>query len=701
MGFFDRWFGSSNDEETPDIGKAEVPKDDRKDDAQELPSDPEALCQMGNRYKFGEGVPEDPLKAFLCYKKAAELGHDKAQFMLGGCYSFGKGTETNQDLAIHWWRRAAEQGTAEAQHNLADAYETGTGVEKDLTQALYWYKEAAKQRILRSILKVGLFYADGIGGDGFRIDDAEQILERCRPLEKDETEEEFWQELEKKIRCQKDRKQTPSETVKEETEEKKMENIDAVAKMLSEAVAMGADTLDNLESKMSLPFLQGANLHLRDILMANMLDFLLYLSSTDGDPDWDECFLISRCLGLDRLTPQKAKELLAGKADRETFFKKMPEIMLVCKAFDAAIRSNPQNDGKVKSGTAVIQLYEIVGSCLIKSDNNVSSDEFRALNMYLEMMRGYETYSPDQSKMENGAAAAAATETVTVAVPAATGETKKQPGEKSLPELLEELNSLIGLADVKSEVNSLINLVKMRKRREQMGLRSAPMSLHLVFTGNPGTGKTTVARLLSKIYYHLGILSKGHLVEVDRSGLVGGYVGQTAIKTQEVIQKSLGGILFIDEAYSLANKGDNDYGNEAIDTILKAMEDHRDDLILIVAGYPEKMEGFLQSNPGLPSRFNKRIFFADYTPENLVDIFKLCCRQNNYQIGEGVEDFLREFFTKHYEARDENFANGRFARNFFEKVIETQANRLSAGIENANAEELQLLTMEDVRTAEQ
>jgi len=274
-------------------------------------------------------------------------------------------------------------------------------------------------------------------------------------------------------------------------------------------------------------------------------------------------------------------------------------------------------------------------------------------------------------------------------------EEKKTEEKPSLDEMLEELDNLIGLHDIKKDVKSLINLIKVRNLRKSQELKVPPLSLHMVFMGNPGTGKTTVARLMGGIYAAMGVLREGQLIEVDRSGLVAGFVGQTALKTQEVIKSALGGILFIDEAYSLALGGENDFGREAIETLLKAMEDHRDDLIVIVAGYDKPMEIFLESNPGLKSRFNKFLHFPDYTGEELFGIFKLQCRKNMYTLSPEAEEALKRELCIMYENREENFGNGREVRNIFEDSVINHSNRVAA-IEKPTREELMTLTSEDI-----
>lgn len=276
----------------------------------------------------------------------------------------------------------------------------------------------------------------------------------------------------------------------------------------------------------------------------------------------------------------------------------------------------------------------------------------------------------------------------------------KEAPEKTMEELMEDLNSLVGLENVKKEVNSLVNLMRVSKMRKERGMKATPVSLHLVFTGNPGTGKTTVARLLGGLYREIGVLSRGQLVEVDRSGLVAGYIGQTAIKTQEKVREALGGILFIDEAYTLVKEG-NDFGQEAIDTILKAMEDNREDFLIIVAGYPEQMNQFLDSNPGLRSRFNKIIEFEDYDGEELTGIFRLLCKNSGYTLTAATRKYVSEYFEDYYQKTrgQETSDNGRAVRNFFEKAVVNQANRL-ASKKTISDKELMVLKLQDVRVEE-
>lgn len=243
-----------------------------------------------------------------------------------------------------------------------------------------------------------------------------------------------------------------------------------------------------------------------------------------------------------------------------------------------------------------------------------------------------------------------------------------------------ELDELIGLEDVKEEVRSLANFVKVQKMRQEKGLKTPKMSYHLVFTGSPGTGKTTVARIVARIYKDLGILKRGHTVETDRSGLVAEYMGQTAIKTNALVDSALNGVLFIDEAYALvpdASYSGGDYGQEAISTLLKRMEDDRDRLVVIIAGYPKEMQRFIDSNPGLQSRFNRYINFPDYTAEELYRIYLMYAKKNEYTLNQEAGVYLRERLEDVVEHKTRNFGNARYVRNVFEKSIQRQANRIS------------------------
>ena len=420
------------------------------------------------------------------------------------------------------------------------------------------------------------------------------------------------------------------------------------------------------------------NTSLRDNLKKEFLHFLIYISMIDERYGEQEKAFIKKKLGFE-VSALMAADIKNRNMLGAGYIIKMPETFKYFILANAGHKiKNDRYDNK--EARTLAESYRKLGQEYLAANTESTEVEINVLSSYCVMLdenlKAYGLLQPDYKS---------------VAIQADAGEK-----EQSADELIAELNSLTGLTAVKEDVNALINLLKVQKMREQMGMKQTSVNKHLVFMGNPGTGKTTVARLLAKIYKAIGAISKGHLVEVDRSGLVCGYIGQIATKTAEVIESALGGVLFIDEAYTLTNgKGQGDFGQEAVDTLLKGMEDHRDDLVVIVAGYTELMEEFLDSNPGLRSRFNKFINFEDYTAEEEVEILINNCKKQEYMLSRDALEEARRFFTERVANKPEGYANARDVRNYLEKAISNQATRI-VGLKDVDKNILAMLEKEDL-----
>lgn len=402
-------------------------------------------------------------------------------------------------------------------------------------------------------------------------------------------------------------------------------------------------------------------------LESDMLAYMFYICGKEINEKQINYIRTLLCLNLQ-------KRDIPATVNQDILFEKMDAIHIFIMGDSCFAESDLKF--KDKKTEKLIELFQAIGDDLASLAEKDKEELEGRINTYMQKMHAL--------SLENATEVSCGTETGIA------------DDGKTLEELVDEFNALTGLQSVKNEINGLINLVKISKMRKERGMKETSISKHMVFTGNPGTGKTTVARLLSNIYNKLGVLSKGQLIEVDRSGLVAGYTGQTAIKTDKVIQEAMGGILFIDEAYTLTeDKGEGDFGQEAVDTILKAMEDNRDDLVVIVAGYPDLMDGFLNSNPGLKSRFNKFIEFEDYSKEELLSIFSNMCKSMDYRLCEKEQDLLLEKIQAMLDSGNKSFANARTMRNLLEFAVMQQASRLILQ-ENPSDEELQTIRFSDM-----